>query len=168
MKAPFLLALGFAAVLAAIPAIVLVPASVSARASLTASSPPRNYIFDRADPEAVPATVSITFSEILSTEAGSFVIRVRDDFNLSVVSGSPQIDADDPHTVSIGLREGFSAADARETGAYNVQWSVRSAVDGASTAGSFKFCFGEPGFTLCDGGHVHPPRYAARHGRAYS
>jgi methionine-rich copper-binding protein CopC len=140
---------------AGIAGLLLFAARADARASIAHSSPARNYIFDRSVTEQVPERVTITFTEPVA--ASGYSIRVRDDNNLSITTGSTRIAADDPHTMLIDLRPGYSAADTRDTAAYHVQWTVRSTADNATSAGSFKFCYGEHGFTLCDGGHVHPP-----------
>ena len=104
--------------------------SSEAHANLVESNPAVNSVL----PES-PDGVTIRFTEPL--ESALSEIRVLDAQGRRVDSGDSEVDAGDPHLMSVSV-------EPLENGTYTVAWKNVSTVDGHRVRGAFVFSVGEP------------------------
>lgn len=118
--------------------ILAVPTPVEGHALYESSTPPSNGIL-----ASSPDRVVLTFSEPVAVEPpGSPSVRVTNASGDRVESGSAVVSTQDPRTVSVGLQSIGPCV-------YTVAWTVKSAVDGHTSRGSFSFAVQNPDGSLC-------------------
>lgn len=109
--------------------VFLLPLSVSAHAMPVSYVPASGSVT-----EALPETLSITFSEQLDIEASS--LHVKGPSGTERATGDPVLVSGDAKTMQVPVL-------ADGSGTYIVSWSVVSADDGHFTKGSYAFGVGE-------------------------
>ena len=116
--------------LAPLMLLALASESAEAHANLVESDPAVNSVL----PES-PDRITIRFTEPL--EPALSEIRVLDAMGRRVDSGDSELDASDPHLMSVSV-------ESLENGTYTVAWKNVSTVDGHRVRGAFVFSVGEP------------------------
>ena len=105
------------------------PPAVQAHANLVSSDPPTGSVLSKA-----PGTVALEFSEALDPDFSK--ARLADADLMVLAEGPGSIDPNENRVLRLDLP-------ALTTGAYNVIWQARSAVDGHITSGVVTFSIGE-------------------------